>query len=115
MGYHDRSGTPITGEQWSRRHADRAYVRIAATTITDTADPAHTLTVSTVWLGIDHGFSVDVLLPLIFETMVFGDDALELDCHRYCTEPQARSGHAAMVSLICATFDDPVTMNRNPL
>jgi hypothetical protein len=53
--------------------------------------------VSTVWLGIDHRFGGDGP-PLIFESMVFskaGGD--ELDCKRFATLGDARTGHDAMV------------------
>jgi hypothetical protein len=59
---------------------------------------AHTLLpngrVSTVFLGIDHGFSGD--RALWFETMVFiGEESVETT--RYTTWEQAEAGHAAMV------------------
>ena len=52
--------------------------------------------VSTVFLGLDHGFGDKVLL---FETMVFfnKDDMGELDCKRYETWEEAESGHRKMV------------------
>ena len=53
--------------------------------------------VSTVWLGLDHGFHGGK--PIIFETMVFDKEGTgeDLDQDRYTTEQQAREGHAAMV------------------
>jgi len=54
--------------------------------------------VSTVWLGLDHGFGGG--LPLIFESMVFGpDDMVDLDCRRYATKEQALQGHDELVTL----------------
>jgi len=53
--------------------------------------------VSTVFLGIDHGFGDGP--PVLFETMVFPneDDFSELDCERYCTWAEAEEGHKALV------------------
>ena len=50
--------------------------------------------VSTVFLGLDHNYGGNGP-PLIFETMVFGDD--ELDVERYATWNEAERGHDAMV------------------
>lgn len=56
--------------------------------------------VSTVFLGIDHGFSEDGS-PVLFETMVFvdGDMSGEFQ-HRYCTEEEAKAGHALAVKML---------------
>lgn len=55
-------------------------------------------TVSTVWLGIDHGFGRGAL-PLIFETMVFGPGGHsdEREQVRVATLAEAKATHAAMV------------------
>jgi len=56
--------------------------------------------VSTVFLGIDHGFGEGP--PLLFETLVFkGPLADEMD--RYSTWEQAEQGHAAMVERVRKT------------
>lgn len=51
--------------------------------------------VSTVFLGLDHGFGGR---PQWFETMVFKDDTggADLDMHRYETLEEAKSGHEIM-------------------
>lgn len=54
--------------------------------------------VSTVFLGIDHDFSMEGP-PLIFETMIFGGPHNE-EQWRYSTLEQARAGHAAAVALL---------------
>lgn len=52
--------------------------------------------VSTVFLGLDHGFGGP---PLLFETMAFvGHDSVELD--RYATWDEAEAGHARMVAKV---------------
>lgn len=49
--------------------------------------------VSTVWLGLDHGFLGD--RPLVFETMVFSEDESWTDIYmdRYTTWDEALEGH----------------------
>lgn len=52
------------------------------------------ITVSTVFLGLDHGFGDGP--PLLFETMVFvGDDTPDMD--RYSTKEEAIEGHFKFV------------------
>ena len=63
----------------------------------------YSVTVSTVWLGMDHSFGDGP--PLIFETMVFGGE-LDQECDRYTTEEQAQQGHAAMVARVQRTTKD---------
>ena len=55
--------------------------------------------VSTVFLGIDHGFGET---PLWFETMVFmgPDDWLDRDTERYTTWDEAVEGHGRMVAKV---------------
>ncbi len=51
--------------------------------------------VSTVFLGIDHGF-MHIGPPVLFETMVFlGHESIS--CDRYCTWEEAEAGHAKVV------------------
>lgn len=50
------------------------------------------ITVSTVYLGIDHSFTGDGP-PLIYETMIFGGELHEEQA-RYSTREQALEGHA---------------------
>lgn len=53
------------------------------------------LSISTVFLGIDHGFMERE--PILFETMVFGaGETLEMD--RYATYEEAEAGHRKMVA-----------------
>jgi hypothetical protein len=59
-------------------------------------------TVSTVFLGIDHGFGAGP--PILFETMVFanptkpGDMPDDREMNRYATWDEAEAGHAEMVA-----------------
>jgi len=52
--------------------------------------------VSTVWLGLNHQFVLDGP-PLIFETMVFPQEAADDYCARYSTENDAILGHMRTV------------------
>lgn len=53
--------------------------------------------ISTVWLGLDHSFSLQPRRPIIFETMIFkpggefGRTSVEME--RYATEEEALAGH----------------------
>lgn len=66
-GYYDRSGNPISFRDWARishwdEKNDRQYKIVKQEYVGN-------YWVSTVWLGLDHGFGRGA--PLIFETMVF--------------------------------------------
>lgn len=88
--YYDKDGNPIDRETHARLHNEKSYVVVASTTLPNKNR------VSTVWLGIDHGFGQ---APVIFETMLFGPTGAEdLDSDRYSTLAQAQAGHLAMVA-----------------
>jgi hypothetical protein len=58
--------------------------------------------ISTVWLGLNHNFSLEGP-PLIFETMIFSETGdLEMDeyCWRWSTEVQALAGHDQALALV---------------
>lgn len=87
--YYDRQGQPIQETlAWAKKFEDQEYQRVAETTL------ANGRRVSTVWLGLNHSL-LDTGPPLIFETMVFPKEGeySELDCERYSTEEEARTGH----------------------
>lgn len=56
--------------------------------------------VSTVFLGIDHGFGASPR-PILFETMIFAPEHPDLDQmqRRYATWDEAERGHAEWVAL----------------
>jgi hypothetical protein len=70
--FYDFEGNPISFDTWSRLflHEDR---RVAATVVDEHVN------VSTVFLGLDHGFGRGA--PLIYETMTFVDGE-GADCWR---------------------------------
>ena len=102
---YDREGKPISMDEFARLlAADEDYKRVALTQV----GPYE---ISTVWLGIDHGFGRG--RPLIFETMVFASPEFkhDMDCRRWHTEAEALAGHEEIVTLVRATtqeeFDEP--------
>jgi len=90
--YYDRSGHPIGMREWSVLHADMGYKIVAR-------DELNGWLVSTVWLGIDHNFTLTGK-PVIFETMVFAPDPCQDDGYqeRYTTEDEALQGHQAALA-----------------
>jgi hypothetical protein len=55
--------------------------------------------VSTVFLGLDHGFGLDHTPPLLFETMVFVNGTEE-GCERYSSWAEAEAGHERWVQQV---------------
>jgi hypothetical protein len=51
--------------------------------------------VSTVFLGIDHGFGFNDA-PVLWETMIFGGSR-DQEQHRYTSQAEALAGHARLV------------------
>lgn len=103
--HYGRDGWPISMRSWclliesSRSKRSRVdYRRVAGTKVLD--DPE--VWVSTVWLGIDHGFNFTTernYRPVIFETMIFGGPLDQDYQERYCTEAEALEGHARAVEI----------------
>lgn len=88
--FYNRQGESISEELFMHlRFRDETYWRVAFTRLSDD------LEVSTVWLGIDHGFGH--YGPLIFETLVFGDDSGEA-MWRYRTEDEALEHHQQLIT-----------------
>lgn len=78
----------IEWARWMETSGDR---HVAATDV----GPLH---VSTVFLGLDHGFSNHPdAPPILFETMIFGDDGESHHWDRYASWDEAERGHAAAV------------------
>jgi hypothetical protein len=91
---YDKGGQPISIEEWSRlKFLVPGYFRVAETDVGP-------YWVSTVWLGFDHSFGGPV--PLIFETMVFGEDGTAMNDYtdRYPTEATAKEGHRQVADLV---------------
>lgn len=69
---------------------DSQNVRVAKDTING-------IDISTVFLGIDHGFAGNA--PMLFETMVFGGPDNQYQ-ERYSTWEQAEKGHQRAVNMV---------------
>ena len=63
-----------------------------------------TMWVSTVWLGLDHGYGRSEQ-PIIYETMVFVRGMSDEYCQRYTTAELALAGHQLVVSQLLAGVD----------
>lgn len=93
---YDPDGNPINTTQWSIMMRD--HQRVASNIVNH--DPLHeggSVTVSTVWLGLDHQYGDGP--PLIFETMIFGGEHDGYQ-ERYSTKEQALAGHAKAVKMV---------------
>jgi len=77
--------------EWGSFFKDKQARTIARTVISG-------ILVSTVFLGIDHGFG-DNKKPVLFETMIFGGKHDEYQT-RYCTMKEAKKGHEKAVKLV---------------
>lgn len=99
MDYFDRDGKPMP-DDWhdtkvhGRKYSDSYHTgkRVARTVVGE-------ITVSTVWLGLDHDFNTGV--PIIFETMTFGDP-WNNEMERYSTEEDAIRGHLRVLDRLRA-------------
>lgn len=97
--YIERNGVPVPCDsmaQWARLTSGVLTRRVARD---DGVVPG--VDVSTVFLGIDHGFGDDGTPPILYETLVFGGP-LGGEMNRYATRPEALAGHAAMVARVKA-------------
>ena len=88
--YYDRVGNKISMYDWGALKSDLEYCRVGFDTLEDGT------TVSTVWLGLEHGVDDDGK-PLIFETMSFDSTGNSDKCRRYHSEEEAKKGHEEMV------------------
>jgi hypothetical protein len=81
--------------EWSRwRETKPEESRIDRTEVGD-------VEVSTVFLGLDHGWGEGP--PVLFETMTFGGDEDTNECQwRYTTRAAAQAGHDAIVAALQA-------------
>lgn len=90
--WYDWQGKPIDPDEWVRLR--RKGVHVAKTDLRSRG------MVSTVWLGLDHGYWGGP--PIIFETMIFGG-ILDGEMGRYATVAQARRGHTHWVRILKGT------------
>jgi hypothetical protein len=75
------------------------WVEVPANRVVDYTEVNSEVTVSTVFLGIDHRFpGMPPGPPIVFETLVFGGP-LDGDGNRYSSWDDAETGHKAFVRL----------------
>src|SRR5262245_3981332 len=82
------AGEPVKADnvlQWAEWFESHTADRVVART-----ELAGDVLVSTVFLGMDHGFGADQ--PILFETMIFGG-SLDETQDRYATRTAAENGH----------------------
>lgn len=89
--HYDRDGNAISFDEWGVKHEDDDYIRVGLWGSWD----EDAVTVSTVWLGINHNWLGGP--PVIFETMIFGGQ-FDHSQTRYATEMEAWEGHQRTVA-----------------
>lgn len=98
----DKRVVPCSMMEWARWYqlADKGendtLRRVAQTLVGD-------VWVSTVFLGLDHGFSMNPEdPPVLFETMCFSDreNFEDFNMQRYCTWDEAEAGHRSVVEAL---------------
>jgi len=107
--YYNHEGEVISLDEWSALISlpeykivarDQVFVRDAHSQIDyeeGTARMRGVVSISTVWLGLDHSWWGGP--PIIFETMIFGGAHDEAQW-RYATHLEAIQGHADAVALV---------------
>lgn len=92
--YYNKQGKEIDLMKWAKLFENNNYKVVKQENVGK-------FRVSTVWIGLDHGFNGGN--PLIFETMVFSQKKFkanqdnDFDQERYSTLEEAKKGHKEMV------------------
>ena len=90
----DNKGNPIPEPdifKWGKWF-EKAERHIGDTTIGD-------IRISTVFLGLDHGYGLERGNPVLWETMIFGGE-LDGEMERYTSLKDALNGHQQMVDRV---------------
>lgn len=95
--YIERNGVPVPAtprewEAWWIVEVDR----LRRVGLDEVGGNGPAVSVSTVFLGVDHNFSGEGA-PVLYETMVFGG-SLDMESERYRTRDEAVAGHAKWVA-----------------
>lgn len=106
MTYYLPDGTLTSLDCWMAEFDAFAERRVGSTTLRSDAYQ-QTCWVSTVFIGIDMSFGEGP--PLIYETMIFGDQLNE-EQWRWSTEEDARAGHEHIVQICSAALPGLVTI-----
>ena len=95
MSYYllDESNQPVPCalKEWGLRFSDVMYKCVAKSCCDDGS------WVSTVFLGMDHGFT-ETGKPVLWETMIFRQGFVEDFCQRYTSHEEAMDGHRRAVA-----------------
>jgi hypothetical protein len=94
IDYYDKQGNPIQLREFAEKFEDWGYRCLKQSKVHDGTE---LITISTVWLGLDHGW--DGGGPLIFETLVRSDSDTEQAMYRYSSEEQAMEHHDHIVDM----------------
>lgn len=97
-----RTPRPVDLLTWAR------WVGTANRTVAK--DDVNGVTVSTIFLGIDHGWGADDR-PLLFETMVFGGQH-DQEMERYATWEEAEAGHGQWLGRVRKSEEWPDTLQE---
>ena len=110
--WYDRDGEPIPMMVWSDLKEDTEYSVIAKTYYSD--GPDKLIEVSTVWLGLDHNWWPEPHVPIIYETMVFGNEGMLGDYQeRYATAEAALEGHQTACAWVLETYPGVLEQNEH--
>ena len=82
--------------EWAKRFEDADRVVNRTELLSDGIIRKEDISISTVFLGLDHSF--DGKIPLLFETMIFGGEHDQYQ-ERYATWEEAEKGHIEAVKL----------------
>ena len=105
ISFYDREGMPISADQHAGLQRNWSYKCVARSYFRD-------VIVSTVWLGLDHGFGCEER-PVVFETMVFDSEVNNDGLHpsmseftrRYTTVEDALQGHVEVLEEVQGLFN----------
>ncbi len=91
----DKKVVPSTIEEWTTMIEGRLptnYIHVGDDTING-------FRISTVFMGIWHGLHSATCAPIVFETMVFDDNA-DIYAERHCTWDEALEGHQRAIQWV---------------
>lgn len=84
---------PCSLMEFTKQFGDDSTRRVALTKLKK-------LTVSTVFLGLDHNWGPEDATPIVFETMIFGEPKFEEYEERCCTWNEALEMHETALHFI---------------
>ena len=113
--YIEVDGKPVRCDDlavWAQWYEANSRI-VERTEIGDEETGGETVTISTVFLAMDHNMGFGDRLdprPVLYETLIFGGEH-DNEMWRYCTREEAKRGHAKAVQLVTG-FPRLVVNNR---